>query len=169
VSDVNVGPVFAVGYPNSSLTNSTTADQDYTAICTLPANLITSARMIRVSVGFRAVSGTSAATQVNYLKLGSTKLYTFTAGNWTDGNDRSVLDQYLIVGTAAAGASVAVACFGPSATWTGGGAAQHNGTAQPVSGIATNGTLDIVIGTQWSATGSTETLYLMSYLVEIVA
>lgn len=159
--------VLSATRPNETLTNSTTSDQDYTSIYTIPANYLTTAKMIRVILSIQLTTGTSSATLGLYMKIGSTKVYGIpTPTNIGDAITRSFNITYLIVGTAAPGASVAVEASGPSTSWGGGGTGQMNSIAQPVAGIATDGALAIVPGAVWNATGSTENLTVLSALVE---
>ena len=156
--------VLAAGRPGDTLTNSTTSDQDFPSVYTIPASTLIANKVIRVTLNFKLITGVSTATLTGYLKLGSTKLAAGVAANASDSVTRTQTVITNIVGTAAAGASVAV-----EATGTGG--FSPNGTIlgtidQPVAGIATNGTLNIVPGVTWSATGSTDTLTLLSYIVE---
>jgi hypothetical protein len=168
--NVSFGPYYFTPptRPGSSITNSVTTDQDIATICTFDANLIKLNTKIEVELGLRCVSGTSSTTFEHYLKLGGVKVYTYTAGNLTDGRDISVLLHLVLTGTAAPGASVSVECMGPPATWTGGGAAQHNITPQPVAGIDTSSPVALVLGGRYSSTGSTEVFYLLSQSVRII-
>lgn len=155
--------VLAVGRPGGTLTNSTTADQDFAAIYTIPANVLVANKVIRVTLGTQLATGVSTATMTPYVKVGSTKVAITSVGNVTDSVTRVAQVQFDIIGTAAPGASVAVECS-PSTSGTFFGSSSS--VAQPVSGIATNGALDIIWGMAWSATGSTEVVTLLSYTVE---
>lgn len=155
--------VLAVGRPGDTLTNSTTSDQDFPSVYTIPASVLVANKIIRVTFSLQLVTGVSTATLQGYIKLGSTKIAATTGGgNLADGTTRGYGYTALFVGTAAPGASVSVECNVPPT----GMFAASNSTAQPVAGIATNGTLAITPGATWSATGSTEVLTLISYLVE---
>jgi hypothetical protein len=160
--------VLSAGRPGGSITNSTTSDQDFAAIYTIPKNVLVANKTIRVTVNFQMVTGVTTSAFSSYVKLGSTKVVTVSAGSdLIDSRTRSQLITLHLVGTAAAEASVAVEA-GIASPGIGSGLAfgSLNATAQPVSGLATNGPLAIVFGGSWSATGSTETLTLLSYLVE---
>jgi hypothetical protein len=160
--------VLAVGRPGGTLTNSTTADQDFASIYTIPANVLVANKVLRVTANFKLVTGSSSSTLGCYVKLGSTKvLATAAPANLNDSVTRTQLVSYVFIGTAAAGASVAVeAGTGAPGVFAGMGFNALNSIDQPVAGIATNGTLAIVLGNVWSATGSTETMTLLSYIVE---
>lgn len=155
--------VLAVGRPGDTLTNSTTSDQDFPSVYTIPASVLVANKIIRVTFSLQIVTGVSTATLQGYIKLGSTKIAATTGGgNLSDGTTRGYGYTALFVGTAAPGASVSVECNAlPTGMFAAG-----NSTAQPVAGIATNGTLAITPGATWSATGSTEVLTLISYLIE---
>lgn len=155
--------VLAVGRPGDTLTNSTTSDQDFSSVYTIPANVLTTNKIIRVTFNLQIVTGVSTATLSSYVKLGSTKVITTVANNLGDSATRVSSVTVTLMGTAAAGASVAVEAGLNSATAP---AIGPNLTAQPVAAIATNGTLAIAFGFAWSATGSTETLTQLSYVVE---
>ena len=161
--------VLAVGHPAESLTNSTASDQDYTSIFTIPANYLIENRVIRVTLGFEYVTGSSTVTISNYLKLGSTKVFTNTAADLPNTVTRSGTFSFVIHGTAAAGASVNVETMAQSGvTLNLNNAAQANAlnnTDQPVA-LATNGTLAITPGVTYSGTGSTETFVLRTFIVE---
>ena len=158
--------VLSVSRPGGALTNSTAADQDFASIYTIPANLLIANKALRITLTFSCATGTSSVTWGYYMKLGSTKVYTMgSAFNAADGNTRAITIIYQLVGTAAAGASVAVEAsgvFGINALANAGG----NSIAQPVAGLATNGQLTIVPGMTFSGTGSTETATLLSAVVE---
>lgn len=64
--------------------------------------------MIRVTLNVKVVTGTSTATVTGYVKLGSTKVITSGTSNIGDGNTFCQCLQFYFMGTAAAGASVAV-------------------------------------------------------------
>jgi len=160
--------VLDAGRPGGTMTNSTTADQDFASIYTIPAGVLITNKVIRVTVNVKLVTGTSTAALTSYLKLGSTKvLTTGAASNQADGNTRTQLLTYDIMGTAAASGSAAVE-VGSASVGIGAGLSfgNLNSIDQPVSGLATNGALAITLGNAWSATGSTETMTLLSYIVE---
>ena len=156
--------VLAVGRPGGTLTNSTASDQDFSSIYTIPANVLVANKVIRVTLNFKLATGVSSATLTSYLKLGTTKIAASVAINATDSATRTQAVITTILGTAAAGASVAVEAVGPGSFFANAGVLGTIG--QPVAGIATNGTLAIVPGIAWSSTGSTETLTLLSYIIE---
>lgn len=154
--------VLAVGTGTETLVNSTTSDQDFTSIYTVPANVIATKKVLRISLFFENISGTSSVTSSPYLKLGSTKVYASVGSNIADGVTRSHVMELLVFGRAAAGASanVSVAPVYDRATPN-----YTNNVNQPIA-IATNGTLNIVPGITFSGTGSTESIELQGWLVE---
>lgn len=153
--------VLAAGTPVQSFINDTAADQDYTALMTLPAGTLIAGKQLRVTLSYQAVTGVSTVTTITYLKLGSTKVLIAGAQNIADSLSKQMIQQFIVAGSAAAGASVnTYSSAGPN--W--GGATNWN-TAQPIA-LATNGTLAITAGITYSATGSTETHTLMSFIVE---
>ena len=160
--------VLSVSRPGGSLTNSTASDQDYSAVYTIPAGLLVTNRVIRISLTFQSVTGVSAVTMTPYLKLGSTKVYVAGPVNAADSVTRSTTAVYQLVGTAAAGASVSVEAGCVTPAFTGLGTTAMNNVTQPVAAIATNGTLAITPGLTFSGTGSTETYTLLSAIVELL-
>jgi len=159
--------VLSVSRPGDSLTNSTTADQDFASVYTIPANVLTTNKVIRVTLNMSYTTGVSTATVANYLKLGSTKIWTGGASNIANSlTGQSLTVSFNIIGTATPGASVSVEAGGPNAHVNGGGVGAHNTVVQPVAGIATNGTLAITPGLTFSATGSTDTYTILSAIVE---
>lgn len=161
----SIARVVSVSLPNTSLTNSVATDQDFASVYTIPANKIITNKMLRVSLTIEFVTGVSTVTSNIYLKLGATKVYSYNAANFQDSVTRSITYQFLVHGTAAAGAAANVVTGGPPAAIQGGGQAGINNIDQPVA-LATNGTLDIVPGVIFSGTGSTETYTILSAIVE---
>lgn len=152
----------ATGVGTQTLTNSTASDQDFTSMFTFPANSIYTNKVYRVSILMESVTGTSAVTMAYYLKLGSTKVFTNTAFNQTDGVTASTIWSFLIFGRAAAGAAAAVSTASLFANFN---TTAINSTNQPVN-LATNGTLTISLGVVWSGTGSTETMEQQAWIIE---
>lgn len=145
-----------------SKTNSTTAEQDYTTLYTIPANTLVAGKMYRVTLAFQRATGVTTATLLPYAELGGIKIMTGIATDYVNSQTGSHSYEFVVYGTAAAGASVDV-ITGLQANILAPG--YTNRTVQPVA-LATNGALDITTGVQWSATGSTETMELMSFLIE---
>ena len=157
-----VPKVVAVGVGTESFTNSTASDQDFTSsIFTIPANSLFTNKMYQVKLFFEFVTGVSAVTLIAYVKLGSTKVYSHPATNFTDGLTRSTCFVINFLGRAAAGAAAAVTTM-PEATFLN---VNTNNIDQPVN-LATNGTLAIVPGVTYSVTGSTETIELQGWVVQ---
>ena len=148
------------------LTNSTTTDQDFNTIYTFPTSSIYTNKVYRVSLVVETVTGVSTATIIPYLKLGSTKVFTNIAADFTNSQTRSSGMSILIFGRQAAGASAAVTVGATLDKWIGGGG--DNTINQPVTGIATNGTLALTFGVTYSATGSTETVEIQGWTIEEV-
>lgn len=157
--------VLAVGHPAESKTNSTASDQDYTSVFTIPANYLIENKVLRVTLNWQIATGTSTVTVINYLKVGSTKVYISGALNVTNGlTARGTSQVFYVYGTAAAGASANVETF-PVSLIVGVNDASNNSVAQPIA-LATNGTLAITPGITYSGTGSTETYVLRTYTIE---
>lgn len=159
--------VLSVTLPGTTLTNSTTSDQDYSTVYTIPANALITGKTYRVTLNFHIVTGVSSATTTMYLKVGTTKIFTTNtaSGNLSDSKDNSGACTFLITGTAAASASASVQVGQPSTPLLMGiGNAQGN-TILPQN-LATNGTLAITPGLTFSSTGSTENITLYSAIVE---
>lgn len=155
--------VVARGTGAETLTNSTTSDQDFTALYTLPANALFTNKCYRVTVCVEFVTGVSSATINPYLKLGSTKVARAkTLSDYTNSVTESLTWEFLIWGRAAPGASANVTTGFTSRFISTG---DPNVINQPVA-LATNGALAIVLGVTYSATGSTDTIELQSWLVE---
>lgn len=154
--------VQAIGRPVSSLSNSSASDQDYSSVYTIPANYLTTDKAIRVTLNFQYITGTSTVTLQWYVKLGSTKVYSSNTVDYANGATRSLSLAFIIQGTDAAGASVAVET---GVLGTIGNTTAANQTTQPVN-LATNGTLNIVPGIKYSGTGGTESVVLRTYMIE---
>lgn len=159
-----LGRVLSVTRPNSQLTNSTTADQDFTTIYTLPANYIIPQRVLRITALIQFVTDGAASSRLYYLKLGSVKIYTQQAAV-TPGNSvtRSFVWQALIFGKDAPGASVEVECainvlYGLNNMF--------NSVAQPIGGIATNGSLAVILGLAFGTNTTGESETLLSVMLE---
>lgn len=159
------GGSLSVGHPASSKTNDVTSDQDFSSIYTIPANYLEENKALRVTVGFQWSTGVSTATVSLYLKLGSTKTFQTGFTNLTNSITRSGTITFLIYGTAAAGAAANVETFGEGIVFVANPDNALNNVSQPVA-LATNGTLDIVPGVNWTGTGSTETFTIRTFIVE---
>lgn len=158
--------VLTIGVGTQTLSNSTVSDQDFTALMTLPASILYTNRVLRITTAVEHVTGTSSVTLNWYLKMGSTKVFTQTAGlNIGDNITVSAVYTWLIFGRAAAGAAAATTTAAQHIP--GIGSAAMNSTNQPVN-LATNGTLDIVPGLTYSGTGGTESCELQAWMVELI-
>lgn len=152
----------ATGVGTQSFTNSVATDQDFTSMFTFPANSIYTNKVYRLTLITEYVSGTSSVTVDNYIKMGSTKVYSFLGPvDLSNGLTRSIIHQFYIFGRAAAGASAAVSVAGINVPSSG----QANVVNQPIN-LATNGTLTINLGVTYSGTGSTETVEQQGFLIE---
>ncbi len=155
----------SVTRPNETKTNSTTADQDYTAVYQIPANYLITLRWINVDIEYVSIADAAASSILLYLKLGANKVYTQNAVSTpgTNGVTRSAIFEYRIIGTAAAGAaaSVEVSPVQGTSPFTG---TLANSTA--AGNHATNGTLDIIPGMAFGTNTSGESLILRNVRVE---
>jgi hypothetical protein len=156
--------VEASGFLNESKTNSVTSDQDFTAFYTIPANALTTGVCYRVSVETNAVTGVGTVNWTIYLKVGSSKTWSWTVSNPGDGQDVDRTATVRVCGTAAAGASANVITSASNANASIGNFSE-NTISQPVA-LATNGTLALTLGITFSATGSTDVLAANTYTVE---
>jgi hypothetical protein len=144
-----------------SKTNSTTSDQDFSSVYTIPANKITTDKILKVTLLLKIVAGTSSANLIFYVKIGSTKMIITPSANHSDNVTNYSSFTFYILGTASPSSSSAVSAFIESARPS----VQVTTQATPQN-LATNGTLDIVPGVTYSATGSTETTHLLGALIE---
>jgi hypothetical protein len=153
--------------PGQALTNSAAnVDADFTAVYTIAANWLVTGRVLRVTLDFLVVTGAAAATELFYLKLGATKVFQIAAAvNPGNSTTTTFAVTYLIMGTAAAGASVIVHVNAPGPPLPSNGSFTNVLTAPAV---ATNGTLTIVPGLQWSSNTTLDTLTLRHAVVEVV-
>lgn len=158
-----VPKVIACGTGTESKTNSTTSDQDFTALYNLPANALFTNKCYRVTVCVEVATGSSTATLGGYLKLGSTKVAVNTTNSdWINSVTQTATWQFLIFGRAAPSASSNVTVGFPTLFISNG---NPNNLNMPIA-VATDGALDIILGIVYSATGSTETVQLQAWLVE---
>jgi hypothetical protein len=155
--------VIACGTGTESKTNSTTSDQDFTALYNLPANALFTNKCYRVTVCVEVATGSSTAQLGGYLKLGSTKVAVNTTNSdWINSVTQTATWQFLIFGRAAPSASSNVTVGFPTLFISNG---NPNNLNMPIA-VATDGALDIILGIVYSATGSTETVQLQAWLVE---
>ncbi len=155
--------VVACGTGTESKTNSTTSDQDFTALYNLPADALFTNKCYRVTVCVEVATGSSTATLGGYLKLGATKVAVNTSNSdWINSVTQTATWQFLIFGRAAPSASSNVTVGFPTLFISNG---NPNNLNMPIA-VATNGALDIILGIVYSATGSTETVQLQAWLVE---
>jgi len=163
-SEARIQTTLSADALTQTLTNGVATDQDFTSVYTFPANSIYTKKVYRATFFIEWVTGTSTVTTISYIKLGSTKIYTTSANSQGDGITRSIALVVYIVGRAAAGAAANVTTMTTPLSF-GTAIYSSNTTDQPVA-LATNGTLDLVLGVSWSGTGSTETQELQGYIIE---
>lgn len=154
--------IVAKGHPAESKTNSSASEQDYTSIYTIPANTLTENKAFRITLFYELVTGVSSVTIVNGLEIGGVDVYVSSGLDFTNSLTKSFHYEYIIYGTAAAGASAATET-GVSSLMSNN--SSNNTVDQPVN-LATNGAQDVVPTVTWSGTGSTETYTLRFYLIE---
>lgn len=148
--------------PNQALTNSAAADADFTSVYSIPANKLVAGKWLRVTLYFNTACGVTPATQLAYLKLGATKLWAAASATApTASVTRTFKQVYEIMGTAAAGASVAVEVAALNMPYNTGGE-----SSIAAVNVATNGTLTIVPGVTWGSNTNLDTLTLVNALVE---
>jgi hypothetical protein len=146
-------------YDNTAALSANSGTQTFGLTYTVPANTIQTGVVLRVSLGMQLSSSASTLPNVSFtVRLGGTNIVTQTANAPTASlTTRGFGLVLLIAGTAAPGGSVAVSTeFLGTHTWEGniaGVAGGMNLTAQPVSAIATNGSL--LIDVQYTTTNST--------------
>lgn len=154
----------AAGIGTETHTNDAATDKDFASAYTFPANAIYTNKVYRVTFFVETVTGVSSVTLTNYLKIGSTKVYTSGTVDLANSVTRSVAYSFLIIGKAAAGAAADVSTSVVSMqNFT--STTIPNTVNQPVA-LATNGTLTINLGITYSGTGSTETIEQQGFLIE---
>jgi hypothetical protein len=139
--------------------------QNHTPTFSIPANFITSNRVLRVTVHWTMTTGSAAPTLSYRLRLGGTVVAEIT-GIAPSNNmaSRQGVVVFLIQGTAAPGASANVLTTLQQGNFNATG--QTSGTAQPVA-LATNGALALDLGTSWATAGTgTNTIALTQLVVE---
>ncbi len=162
-SEARIHTTISAGVGTETLTNSTAADQDYTAAYTFPANSIYTNKVYRVSFFVEVVGTAAAITLTPYLKIGTTKVY-LTGTVDPAAITRSVIHTFYIFGRDAAGAAANVSTTALPVTFAG-VLLNGNQINQPVA-LATNGTLTINLGVTFSGIGSTETMEQQAFIIE---
>lgn len=133
----------------------------------IPANYLTAGKMLRVTVGYEITTGSAAPVLVHRLKAGATTLadHANVTPNNNISNHQYAL-QYLIIGTAAPGASVAVEIVPLSIPTAALADTQRSAVNSPVN-LATNGSLTLTANTNWATAGTgTNTIRQSFFLVE---
>ncbi len=132
-----------------------------------PANFFQLAKVVRVTVIWRASGGAAAPTLVTKLKLGSTSMVTGTATAIANNlADKNWTVQYLLVAEAApsAGSNVMASVIGSQAS--GAAPSQHNNISSPTS-LATDGALTLTIASLWATAGTgTNTITQEALIIE---
>ena len=155
--------VLSVTRPNQTLTNSTTAEQDYASVFTIPANFLIAQKVVRITALIQYVSDSAPATQSHYLDLGATRVAEpQSASTPATSVTRTMAIVWTLVGTATPGASVGinVSMTAPYAAFNG-----QNAIGQPVA-VATNGTLTVIPGVTFGTAGGGESSTLLSIIIE---
>jgi len=158
-----IARVVAAGVGTQTFINSVATDQDFTSMITLPANTLFTNKKYRIATLFEFITGVSSVTMTLYLKLGSTKVMILPASDLTNSVNRTIGFIVEIAGRDAAGASASVTCANMQSLV---GAGSSNTVVQPVTGLATNGTLTISWGVTYSGTGSTESIEQQAWTIE---
>ncbi len=116
----------------------------------------------------QSIAGTSSATYALYVKLGSTKVYIQkNATAQTDGLTINLNITFLLTGKSAVGASASLDYMVTNPPSNADGGQQASSVAQPITGMATNGTLTLTPGITWAvATTSTDTMSLRTLAIE---
>lgn len=141
-------------------------EQNFATTYTLPANLLTTNKLVRVTAILQQTTGNPQASNTYKLKLGGTPVYTSdlippTASKTNVG----IGFMWQVQGTAVPGASVNVESG--IVTSSAMGTASRNVTPQPVA-LATNGTLQIQLSLTFSATNGTDSVTLRQLIVEVL-
>lgn len=144
--------------------NNSTSDQDFTKIYTIPANTIKAGTYLRLSLPVVEIAGTSSATFLFYLKLGSTKVFSTPTQNITDNITNPILLDFVILGTASPSNSSAVEIFPNN-----GRLGVTTTTLGYTYNLDTDSNLDITLGVAFSATGSTESAILKGACLELLS
>jgi hypothetical protein len=141
-----------------------TTETNFASNWSMPANFLFSNKAVQVCAVFELTTSATAPTLTVRFKAGSTVLAANPAtAPINSASTRGASYCYLLVGTAAAGASVSV-----EAGFVGGmvhTAALMNNIDQPVAGIATNGALTLQISAQWGTATNGNTVQLHQFYV----
>lgn len=133
---------------------------------TLAANYLGPGKVIEVCGTFDVTHSSSPPNGTLGLELGSTSVFSAGAfGPSASITARGYRQCWEVHGTAAPGASVSVEASGMVLSPTS-GAAVLNSVAQPVGGIATNGTLVISLAYTWAANTAGNSVVLRSFTVK---
>lgn len=158
-------------YTNSDSLSANSGTQTFATGYTIPANLLASGVTLRLTLGLTITSSAASVPNTNYaLTIGGTTVYSQTAGAAAASLSAMGFGLvFLITGTAAPGASVAVdTAFLGTHPWPNAAstfAKSGNNTAQPVN-LATNGTLAIAVTYQTSSSQAGNSSALRQMIVE---
>lgn len=137
---------------------------------TVPANTLTANSTLRVTVQYRINTGSAPPNLAHQMTLGGTivVLPAESTPSASIGND-AITFVYEVQAKAAPGASVACECGIVGAGDACGNGGQTRNLFGAAINLATNGTLALAVGTQWSAAGTgTNTVELTRFVVELV-
>lgn len=148
---------------STTLTNSNV--ETTLATHTLPANTVKAGTTVRVRGAVRVTGNAGADTLTLKLRLGGTALVT-TAASAMVANDVARFD-FLVTGRAAPGATSSVEAEG-LVTLSVAGVAGTKAYVLAPANYATNGTLDVDLRGQWSASSASDIAICESFVVDVV-
>lgn len=139
----------------------------YATQYSIPANLLRTNKLLRVSAVFLLSSPASSTTVQFRVRLGSTAVYVGGTGTASSLTALSVTFVWYLWGTAAPGASVSVGCAGVHGAVAGTGTigAMPNTVGPEVAAIATNGALALSLAILYGANTPTVHSYSLRMLM----
>lgn len=157
--------IVAEGRPGTTEINDVATNQDFATLYQIPAGALVAGKKYKVTVDFEFITGVSTVTLLHQIEVGGVAVYTTGSTDYANSVTRTSQGIFVITGTAAAGASVSVLC---SAVVASHAASIQTNTIDQTPGpvIATNAAQNINFSITYSGTGSTESVTLLSYLVE---
>lgn len=156
----------SVSFGSSDTVTASVVDTTETAFATtfsIPANYFVAKRGYRVTLIYETTS-TASPTLTLRLKLGATNIYASAAIAPASATARGGSLQFLVLGTAAPGASVNVDTS-VVGNYIISNAGNGNATTNPVA-VATNGALVLSASAQWSANTAGNSVTLRALVVE---
>lgn len=168
----SISRVLGVAYNNADTLSAATITTTETAFATtqaIPANYLIAGKVLRVFIGFRFTSSSSAPNTTLRLRTGTvaagTVLWSTAAVQLLVSRTDDVFGLiFYIQGTAAVGGSVAVDTNFMQA-YAGGSALSTGRTVQPVN-VATNATITLTPTAQFSANTAGNTISVRQMIVE---